>query len=142
MYKDPYFEKMRIIALCEKYGIKNYTIHDDLTISVDGDVDQPLSTNVSTREEKRRDKEQPLFETFWKAYPKKVAKPDALKAWVKAKINGDFEKVLQALERYKQSDQWTKDEGKFVPHPATWLNKRRFEDELELGTDDYTAGAR
>lgn len=98
-----------------------------------------------TREEKRREEQvHPQFDVFWKAYPKKVAKPDALKAWQKAKIvNGDFERVMTALDRYKQSGQWTKDEGKFIPHPSTWLNKRRFDDELDIGMrhDDPTAGA-
>lgn len=70
------------------------------------------------------------FDQFWTAYPKKVAKQEALVAFKKlALVNGDFEKVLAALESAKASDQWQRDDGKFIPHAATWLNGRRFEDE-------------
>jgi len=70
------------------------------------------------------------FEAFWSAYPKKVAKPAALRAWKAAKlVNGDFERAMAALEAQKGSEDWTKDGGRFVPHPATWLNQRRFEDQ-------------
>lgn len=70
------------------------------------------------------------FETFWISYPRKVARQDAAKAFNKlALVNGDFEKVLAALDAAKASEQWQRDEGKFIPHAATWLNGRRFEDE-------------
>lgn len=70
------------------------------------------------------------FVTFWDAYPKKVAKQEALVAFKKLHlVNGDFEKVLAALEAAKASEQWQRDDGKFIPHAATWLNGRRFEDE-------------
>lgn len=71
------------------------------------------------------------FDVFWSSYPKKVAKQDALKAFLKLKLqNGDFDKALSSLEAAKKSDQWRRDGGKFIPHAATWLNGRRFEDEV------------
>lgn len=72
------------------------------------------------------------FDEFWKAYPKKVAKTQALKAWSKLKPNAELQQViLNALERQKQSVQWQKDNGQFIPYPATWLNGRRWEDVQE-----------
>ncbi len=72
------------------------------------------------------------FDEFWKAYPKKVAKTQALKAWSKLKPNAELQQViLNALERQKQSVQWLKDNGQFIPYPATWLNGRRWEDVQE-----------
>lgn len=72
------------------------------------------------------------FEKFWKAYPKKVAKTQALKAWSKLKPNAELQQIiLNALERQKQSAQWQKDNGQFIPYPATWLNGRRWEDMQE-----------
>lgn len=69
------------------------------------------------------------FDEFWKAYPKKVAKAQAQKAWNKIKPNAELQQViLNALERQKQSVQWQKDNGQFIPYPATWLNGRRWED--------------
>lgn len=68
------------------------------------------------------------FGAFWNAYPKKVSKAAAVKAWKKAKA--DLQTVLNAIERAKVSADWLNDGGRFIPHPATWLNGRRWEDEL------------
>jgi predicted phage replisome organizer len=71
------------------------------------------------------------FNLFWERYPKKLAKRDAEKAF--AKINPDeklFNLILEKLELYKQSEAWLKDGGQFIPYPATWLNGRRWEDEI------------
>lgn len=71
------------------------------------------------------------FERFWTVYPRKTAKQQALKAWLKLKPSEELVKtMLSALEKQKQSDQWKKDNGQFVPFPATWLNGRRWEDDL------------
>ncbi len=70
------------------------------------------------------------FAEFWQQYPKKVAKPDALKAWGKIKPSGKLQADLMAgLAIQKASDQWRKNGGEFIPHPSSWLNKRRWEDE-------------
>lgn len=68
------------------------------------------------------------FDRFWTAYPRKVGKGAAEKAFSKAKINGHLADILSALDRQKQSEQWQRDGGQFIPHPATWLNQRRWED--------------
>lgn len=63
------------------------------------------------------------FEIWWKEYPKKVAKQYALKAWMRIKPDKAlFEKMLKALAEQKQSEQWRRDNGKYIPNPATWLN--------------------
>lgn len=78
-----------------------------------------------------------LFFQFWEAYPRKVAKQDAIKAWQKIKPSAEvFTKILTALESFKGSSQWRSDNGKFIPHPATWLNGRRFEDDLKTATPE------
>ena len=80
------------------------------------------------------------FEQFWKAYPKKRAKGDAQKAWSKLKPNADLtDSILKAIEIQKISEDWTKENGKFIPYPASWLNGKRWEDEnvstgLETGS--------
>lgn len=72
-------------------------------------------------EQKARD-----FEEFWKAYPKKDAKKDALTAW--AKVRAPLATLLEAIERKRGSEEWTKSRGQFVPLPSTWLNGKRWED--------------
>lgn len=75
------------------------------------------------------------FDRFWSAYPRHVNKQGAMKAFDKAKIDGDLLNViLKAIEMQKASDQWTKDNGQYIPHPATWLNQRRWEDEAPKQT--------
>ena len=70
------------------------------------------------------------FEQVWKEYPKKVAKQYARKAWNRIKPDGElFEKMLKALREQKKSEQWQKDDGRFIPNPATWLNGGYWENE-------------
>ena len=68
------------------------------------------------------------FEKFWTAYPRKEGKQKARAAFEKVAV--PLETLLEAIERQKSSAQWTKDEGQFIPHPATWLNGKRWEDQL------------
>ncbi len=70
------------------------------------------------------------FERFWDAYPRKVAKGAAIKAWKKEAVyfTDIQDKILQSLARQKNQPQWLKDDGQFIPHPATWLNQQRWED--------------
>jgi len=73
------------------------------------------------------------FEEFWDVYPRKVAKQDAVKAFAKLKPDAAFVAVLvAAVKRHAQSEQWQRG-IQFVPHPASWLNGRRWEDELPAG---------
>jgi hypothetical protein len=75
------------------------------------------------------------FSRFWEAYPKKVGKKPARAAWLRiAPDDALLASMLAALDRHRRSRDWTKDEGAFIPHPATWLNASRWEDELEVNT--------
>ncbi len=68
------------------------------------------------------------FDRFWAAYPKKVGKGAAQKSFSKVKV--PLEQLLGAIERQKLSDQWTRENGRYIPNPATWLNQCRWEDDL------------
>ena len=70
------------------------------------------------------------FAAFWAAYPRKVAKQEALKAWRKLKPNPRLrERIIAAVTEERNSDQWKRDGGQFIPHPATYLRGARWEDE-------------
>lgn len=76
------------------------------------------------------------FDKFWQAYPRKVSKKEAQKSWKKINPSLElFEKILKALEMVKQTEQWKKDNGKYVPYPATWLNQERWTDEINMMQD-------
>ena len=71
------------------------------------------------------------FDRFWSSYPKKVAKQAAMKAWKKLNPNGiTVVHIIDKLDEWKESDEWNRDGGQYIPHPATWLNGRRWEDEV------------
>lgn len=97
---------------------------------------EQTTTKSQKEKEKEKDKDKNketdiLFDRFWKAYPRKVNKPGAQKAF--AKLNPDEEllkTMLTAIDKQKGSAQWQENNGQFIPHPATWLNGRRWEDDL------------
>lgn len=72
-----------------------------------------------------------LFSRFWKLYPRKVGKDKAEKAWAKLKLTQDlFDLIVSALAKHAVTPGWTKDSGQFIPHASTWLNGKRWEDEV------------
>lgn len=73
------------------------------------------------------------FEKFWAAYPKKVGKGAAERAWAKLGRNAELaEKILQAVKQARLSVEWQREGGRFIPNPATWLNEKRWEDALQV----------
>lgn len=65
---------------------------------------------------------------FWVAYPRRESKQDAIRAMQKLNPDASLRaRMLAALTRYKESEQWTRG---VIPHPSTWINKRRWDDEL------------
>ena len=75
------------------------------------------------------------FDRFWSVYPRKQGKDEARKAWNKLKPSDTLvTTILAIIEAFKQTEDWKKDKGQYVPHPATWLNGKRWEDELPQGT--------
>ena len=82
------------------------------------------------------------FDLFWSAYPRHTAKDAARKAFDKLNPSAELmTTILDAISRQKTSVQWTKDGGQFIPHPATWLNQHRWEDELPTQGQPYNAFA-
>lgn len=76
---------------------------------------------------------QTRFEEFWSAYPRKVSKQSSQRAWEKINPDDSLHKVmLSAIAEQSKSPQWTKDDGQYIPHPATWLNQKRWNDELKV----------
>jgi hypothetical protein len=88
--------------------------------------------NIPPISPKGDDDVEELFNRFWQAYPKHKAKQTALKAFKKLKADEALlETMLKAIEQQKQSPQWQRDNGQYIPYPATWLNQRRWEDETD-----------
>jgi uncharacterized protein YdaU (DUF1376 family) len=74
-----------------------------------------------------------LFDDFWKKYPKKTGKGAALKAWLKLSNRAEtLELIVQALKWQKTSEQWTRENGQFIPNPATYINQARWLDDPHI----------
>jgi hypothetical protein len=91
------------------------------------------SSNLNTRSkpiaQKPGERELPGFALFWEAYPRRIGKPRAIRAWL-SKVRDDalWPEVLAGLEKWKLCEQWQ--EPRFIPHPATFLNDERWKDEV------------
>ena len=92
-----------------------------------------LMANGKGREER--------FERFWAAYPRKVGKDAAWREW-KALAPGDdlTNRMIAEVETQKQSRDWRKDDGQYIPHPKTWLHQGRWKDELPKDTPSTLRG--
>ena len=75
------------------------------------------------------------FEMFYKAYPKKVGRGDAEKAWNKLcrLPNKDpkptLKQLLIAIKAHKKTKQWQNKQ--FIPGPSPWLNSKKWKNEIE-----------
>jgi hypothetical protein len=69
------------------------------------------------------------FDRFWNAYPRKIAKPHAFSSFTSDMVD-KIEDILEAIRIQRTMPAWTKDNGQFIPHPATWLRARRWEDQM------------
>lgn len=71
------------------------------------------------------------FELFWKEYPRKVNKFKTEEWFNKNNLTKEqFDLIISKLKKYKDTTDWKKDNGKYIPYPTTWLNQKRYEDEV------------
>jgi hypothetical protein len=95
--------------------------------------EQTESKNKNKNKNKIKNKDKCLiraeFDSFWSVYPRKVGKDKALAAF--EKIDVPVQVLIDAVIAQKGTNQWQRDNGEFIPHPATWLNGKRWEDEVK-----------
>lgn len=73
----------------------------------------------------------PRFFEFWDLYPRKEQRAKAAIAYAKAVPSEAMHAtVIDALRRQRDTDKW-KYEPQYIPHPTTWLNGKRWEDEIQ-----------
>ena len=113
------------------------TINNIRTIDYSNTINNNLKEIEKEKYKKEKEQEknntyEEYFETFWVEYPKKVAKVNVKKWFTKNKPNEElFNKIMNGLGKFKNSEDWSKDNGKFIPYPSTWLNQERWEDEIQ-----------
>ena len=95
---------------------------ENLMLKTGGGEDEKFSSQSMTLTEQR-------FEEFWAVYPRKVARKAVLKIW--KRLNPDAElhgQILKAIEQAKATEQWQRENGRYIPNPQTWINQGRWDD--------------
>lgn len=117
---------------------KWYTFTDHFAEMQNHDCKNAKSSNTYIKPDISSQKENPLFDIFWKAYPRKVSPTAAKKSFAKLKVDEELlNKMLRAIEQQKKTDQWK--DPKYIPHPSTWLNNGRWEDEVQTTVSGKSA---
>jgi len=91
-----------------------------------------LSAHTEAKADSEADSVTKAFNEFWTVYPRKAAKKDAEKAFPKAIKKVRLETMLVAIRSQARGEGWTKDAGKFIPYPASWLNGERWNDSSKI----------
>jgi hypothetical protein len=98
---------------------------------------------IKNKEDRSKNKEyikpystiEEAFESFWNEYPNRKGKGKAREAFKKAIKKTGISTMVEAVRKQRQGSQWKKDEGRYIPYPATWLNQERWEDEVDTNGD-------
>lgn len=108
--------------------MENENINENININRDiNNISISEDTNVIKEEKSEIDE---MFDMFWIVYPKKSNKKGAKVSFKRIKnLKTEFPLLMEALERFKKSKQWTKQNGEFIPLPTTWINQERWKDE-------------
>ena len=111
-----------------------------IVLTNDDDASETLSQKKSKSKSKFEYEKYPDFVAFWDAYPKgHGSKLNALKAWMKHNPSQELtDVIMRVLETHKKSNRWQKQDGEFIPHASTWINSKRWEEELEPARQQRT----
>ena len=72
----------------------------------------------------------PGFDEFYQAYPRHASKAPACKAWAKLKPDDELRQRILSDVRRRVQGEWKGKDKQYIPHPSTYLNQRRWEDEI------------
>ena len=130
-YMANYREKQKRLASGETCKPNSKVNSKPNVNALELELEEELNKETKTKTKAKRAGIHPLFDSFWQAYPKRIAKAKAAEAFSKLNPDEELMKVmLAALKAWSKTEQWQKDSGQFIPNPTTWLNQRRWEDEL------------
>lgn len=127
-------------------SVNNGVINGDITALGNQDQDRNQDKNQDINQDRNNvgdnnaDNASDRFDEFWDVYPRRAAKANARKSWEKLSPDDALcNLILSAVQRQKRSAQWMKEDGRYIPNPNTWLDQRRWEDELPEQTKQEPA---
>ena len=135
-YRDEYSKKSGQTPSKNRESVRSKKQNTDT--DTDTDTDKPPISPKGEQKKRAPKKGEmsaesgALFEEWYAGYPRKVNRGQAEKAW--EKISPDAllaARMIQAVEKQKRLHDWQKDGGVYIPHPASWLNGKRWEDDID-----------
>lgn len=102
---------------------------------------QAMSTIEKLTKKRRKvvtEEAEKAFDDFWAEYPRKIGKGAARKAFHAAECDKILDQILVSVTAQKDCPSWTKDDGQFIPHPATWIRQQRWLDEGTKKEERFT----
>lgn len=106
-------------------------------LTPNGEVVTPKENNKSNNDTTVLSYEEQAFNEFWNLYPRKVNKKGCFKSFKNIKnLSTELPLILDAVERFKNSKSWQKDNGQYIPYPTTFINQERWKDEQQETRDD------
>ena len=106
-------------------------LHSDLDLDSDSD-----SCERDLKPSKPKHTIESMADTIYERYPRKIGKGAAIKAIISALKGGVDPNVLGAavIAYAKAYNTWPLEDKQYAPHPATWFNQRRWEDDQSQWT--------
>jgi uncharacterized protein YdaU (DUF1376 family) len=115
------------VRKAKRTGVRTELNNKDTELDLDVRKEQTpsaASAQVASNPNELETKEA-AFKVFWEVWPLKQSKATALRVWMKIPIS-EYVPIMAGLAKWRKSDQW---ERGVIPHPATWLNQSRWQDE-------------
>lgn len=116
----------------ELESIKGFIEHQSRAGKASGEARREKKLAAANRRQTPRPNTLEWFGEFWAAYPRKIGKGAAEKAWRKIAPDEALSiGIVKAVNEQRACEQWQREGGKYIPHAATWLNGKRWEDEVK-----------
>lgn len=141
--KSKEIDKRLITLMGIDNSVKGYCVETQGGIdnSVNRGIDAKRKENTTSNEYYKFNNITPKvpFDDFWEAYPNKVGKASAkTKYEKKVKDLATHNLIMKDLEKRKYFHEWIKDGGRYIPHPTTYLNNERWNDEYQTTQQNQT----
>ena len=139
-YNNDRWKRPTWYAVTEKgFSLLQNSTYDDAEMSDRSDksaISTITDINTDRNADRKPDKsvmcDCPGFDDFWNVYPRHVAKQNALKSWKALKPNDELLQAILADVNRRLGGEWRGKDMQYIPHPSTYLNQRRWEDETEV----------
>jgi len=94
-------------------------------------LDIASNTKTSSHDKLAHPNNTPMFQAFWHAYPRRIGKGAARTAFKRALSFASSDDIIQGAIHYSKHCEEMGTENQYIPHPSTWLNGERWDDDLE-----------